>query len=56
MLGLLEKFSRWEELTSQSALDNVDSVQILLMNGINWNIMRRCYSNLKILLIIGLNI
>ena len=38
MLGLLEKLSCWEELTSQSALDNVDSDQILLMNGINWNI------------------
>ncbi|MFN9556602.1 MAG: Uma2 family endonuclease, partial [Dolichospermum sp.] len=38
MLGLLEKLSCWEELTSQSVLDNVDSDQILLMNGINWNI------------------
>lgn len=37
MLGLLEKLSRWEELTSQSALQNVDSDQILLMNGISWD-------------------
>ncbi|NET02548.1 MAG: Uma2 family endonuclease [Sphaerospermopsis sp. SIO1G2] len=38
MLGLLEKLSYWEELTSQLALDNVDSDQILLMNSITWNI------------------
>ncbi|MEA5507011.1 Uma2 family endonuclease [Halotia wernerae UHCC 0503] len=38
MLGLLEKLSRWEELTSQSVLKNVDSDQILLMNGISWDI------------------
>ena len=38
MLGLLEKFSRLEELMSQSALQNVDSDQILLMNGISWDI------------------
>ena len=38
MLGLLEKFSRLEELMSQSALKNVDSDQILLMNGISWDI------------------
>jgi hypothetical protein len=38
MLGLIEKFSRWEELTSQSALRNVDSDQILLMDGISWDI------------------
>lgn len=38
MLGLLEKLSLWEELTSHSALQNVDSDQILLMNGISWDI------------------
>jgi Uma2 family endonuclease len=38
VLGLLEKFSRLEELMSQSALKNVDSDQILLMNGISWDI------------------
>ncbi|MEH1864715.1 MAG: Uma2 family endonuclease [Nostoc sp.] len=38
MLGLLAKLSKWEELTSQPALKNIDSDQILLMNGINWNI------------------
>lgn len=38
MLGLLEKLSQWEELTSQSALQNIDSDQILLMNGINWDV------------------
>ncbi len=38
MLGLLEKFSRLEELMSQSALKSVDSDQILLMNGISWDI------------------
>lgn len=38
MLSLLEKLTGWEELTSQSALQNVDSDQILLMNGINWNL------------------
>ncbi|MDD1414367.1 Uma2 family endonuclease [Dolichospermum sp. ST_con] len=38
MLGLLEKLNQWEELTSQSILQNVDSDQILLMNGIGWNI------------------
>ncbi|HYX16162.1 MAG TPA: Uma2 family endonuclease [Nostoc sp.] len=38
MLGLLEKFSRLEELMSESALKNVDSDQILLMNGISWDI------------------
>lgn len=38
MLSLLEKLSCWEELTNQSALQNIDSDQILLMNGINWNI------------------
>ncbi|MEH2325253.1 MAG: Uma2 family endonuclease [Nostoc sp.] len=38
MLGLLEKFSRLEELISQSALKNLDSDQILLMNGISWDI------------------
>ncbi len=38
MLGLLDKLTCWKELTSQSALQDVDSDQILLMNGINWNI------------------
>ena len=38
MLALLVKLRQWEKLTSQSVLDNVDSDQILLMNGINWNI------------------
>ncbi len=38
MLGLLAKLSKWEELTSQPALENIDSDQILLMNGINWDI------------------
>ncbi|PMB47180.1 hypothetical protein CEN39_24825 [Fischerella thermalis CCMEE 5201] len=38
MLGLLAKLSQWEELTSHSALQNVDSDQILLMNGISWDI------------------
>ncbi|MBW4618592.1 MAG: Uma2 family endonuclease [Cyanosarcina radialis HA8281-LM2] len=38
MLGLLEKLSQWEELTSQAALKTVDSDQILLMNEISWDI------------------
>ncbi|MBD2243207.1 Uma2 family endonuclease [Nostoc sp. FACHB-888] len=38
MLGLLAKLTKWEELTSQPALENIDSDQILLMNGINWDI------------------
>jgi Uma2 family endonuclease len=38
MLGLLKKFSRLEELISQSALQNIDSDQILLMNEISWDI------------------
>lgn len=38
MLGLLEKFSRLEELMSKSALKNVDCDQILLINGISWDI------------------
>ncbi|MBF2006223.1 MAG: Uma2 family endonuclease [Chlorogloeopsis fritschii C42_A2020_084] len=38
MLGLLAKLNQWEELTSHSALHNVDSDQILLMNGISWDI------------------
>ena len=38
MLGFLEKFSRLEELMSQSVLKNVDSDQILLINSISWDI------------------
>ncbi|MEA5517170.1 Uma2 family endonuclease [Nodularia sp. UHCC 0506] len=49
MLGLLAKLSQWEELTSQSALNNVDSDQILLMNGISWDIyetlLKSCQNN-----------
>ncbi|MBG1271493.1 Uma2 family endonuclease [Nostoc sp. WHI] len=41
MLGLLEKFSRLEELMSQSALQNIDSDQILLINGISWDIYEK---------------
>jgi Uma2 family endonuclease len=49
MLGLLAKLSKWEELTSQSALNNLDSDQILLMNGISWDIyetlLKSCQNN-----------
>ncbi len=49
MLGLLAKLSQWEELTSQSALNNLDSDQILLMNGISWDIyetlLKICQNN-----------
>ncbi|MDB9375986.1 Uma2 family endonuclease [Nodularia sphaerocarpa] len=49
MLGLLAKLSQWEELTSQSALNSVDSDQILLMNGISWDIyetlLKSCQNN-----------
>jgi Uma2 family endonuclease len=49
MLGLLAKLSQWEELTSQSALNNLDSDQILLMNGISWDIyetlLKSCQNN-----------
>lgn len=38
MLGLLEKLSFWEKLTSEPALQNIDSDQILIINGISWNI------------------
>ncbi|WP_414542145.1 Uma2 family endonuclease [Nostoc sp. CCY0012] len=49
MLGLLAKLSLWEELTSHSELQNVDSDQILLMNGISWDIyqtlLKSCQNN-----------
>lgn len=49
MLGLLAKLSLWEELTSHSALQNVDSDQILLMNEISWDIyetlLQSCQNN-----------
>lgn len=38
MLNLLQKLNSWEELTRQLGLQNVDSDQILLMNGISWEI------------------
>jgi Uma2 family endonuclease len=46
MLGLLEKFTSLSELIGQSALENIDSDQILLMNSISWEIYETLLQNL----------
>lgn len=49
MLSLLAKLRQWEELTSQSVLNNVDSDKILIMNGISWDVyetlLKTCHNN-----------
>jgi hypothetical protein len=46
MLGLLEKFTSLSQFIGQSALQNIDSDQILLMNDISWEIYETLLQNL----------